>query len=59
MFEEMTASSLVKIDLQGNKLDDNPHPINPAGFVIHSAIHAAREDARCVLHVHSLKHASQ
>lgn len=54
MFEEMTASSLVKIDLQGNKLDDNPHPINPAGFVIHSAVHAAREDAKCVLHVHSL-----
>ena len=54
MFEEMTASTLVKIDLQGNKLDDNPHPINPAGFVIHSAIHAAREDAKCVLHVHSL-----
>ena len=53
MFEEMTASSMVKIDLQGNKLDDNPHPINPAGFVIHSAIHAAREDAKCVLHVHS------
>ena len=54
MFEEMTASSMVKIDLQGNKLDDNAHPINPAGFVIHSAIHAAREDAKCVLHVHSL-----
>jgi ribulose-5-phosphate 4-epimerase/fuculose-1-phosphate aldolase len=54
MFEEMTASSMVKIDLHGNKLDDNPHPINPAGFVIHSAIHAAREDAKCVLHVHSL-----
>jgi len=54
MFEEMTASSMVKIDLQGNKLDANPHPINPAGFVIHSAIHAAREDAKCVLHVHSL-----
>lgn len=54
MFEEMTASAMVKIDLQGNKLDDNPHPINPAGFVIHSAIHAAREDAKCVLHVHSL-----
>jgi ribulose-5-phosphate 4-epimerase/fuculose-1-phosphate aldolase len=54
MFEEMTASSLVKIDLQGNKLDNNPHPINPAGFVIHSAIHAARDDAKCVLHVHSL-----
>ena len=54
MFEEMTASSMVKLDLQGDKLDDNPHPINPAGFVIHSAIHAAREDAKCVLHVHSL-----
>jgi ribulose-5-phosphate 4-epimerase/fuculose-1-phosphate aldolase len=54
MFEEITASALVKIDLQGNKLDNNPHPINPAGFVIHSAIHAAREDAKCVLHVHSL-----
>ena len=54
MFEEMTASSMVKIDLQGNKLDANPHPINPAGFVIHSAIHAARENSKCVLHVHSL-----
>ena len=54
MFEEITASSLVKIDLAGNKLDDNPHPINPAGFVIHSAIHAARDDAKCVLHTHSL-----
>lgn len=54
MFEEITASALVKIDLQGNKLDNNPHPINPAGFVIHSAIHAARDDAKCVLHVHSL-----
>lgn len=54
MFEEITASSLVKIDLQGNKLDDNPHPINPAGFVIHSAVHAARDDAQCVLHTHSL-----
>jgi len=40
--------------LSGNKLDDNPHPINPAGFVIHSAIHAARDDAKCVLHTHSL-----
>lgn len=54
MFEEITASSLVKIDLAGNKLDDNPYPINPAGFVIHSAIHAARDDAKCVLHTHSL-----
>src|SRR5881396_3966530 len=44
MFEEITASSLVKIDLAGNKLDDSAFPINPAGFVIHSAVHAARED---------------
>jgi ribulose-5-phosphate 4-epimerase/fuculose-1-phosphate aldolase len=54
LFDEITASSLVKIDLQGNKLDDNPHPVNPAGFTIHSAIHDARHDAQCVLHVHSL-----
>ncbi|MFC5302597.1 class II aldolase/adducin family protein [Azospira restricta] len=53
MFDEITASSLVKVDLHGNKLMDSPHDINPAGFTIHSAIHAAREDAQCVLHVHS------
>ena len=54
MFEEITASSLVKIDRDGNKLDaDNPHSINPAGFVIHSAIHAGRTDAKCVLHLHT------
>jgi ribulose-5-phosphate 4-epimerase/fuculose-1-phosphate aldolase len=54
LFEEITASSLVKIDLGGNKLDaDNPFPINPAGFTIHSAIHAARDDAKCVLHTHT------
>ncbi len=54
MFEEITASSLVKIDQYGVKLDtDNPYPINPAGFVIHSAIHAARADAKCVLHCHT------
>jgi len=53
-FDEITASSLVKIDLQGKKLDDSPHPVNPAGFVIHSAIHAARHDARCVLHTHTV-----
>ncbi len=54
MFEEMTASALVKIDGAGNKLDvDNPFPINPAGFVIHSAVHAARDDAKCVLHTHT------
>jgi ribulose-5-phosphate 4-epimerase/fuculose-1-phosphate aldolase len=54
MFEEITASSLVKIDLDGRKLDDSPHPINPAGFTIHSAVHAARPDAQCVLHTHTL-----
>jgi ribulose-5-phosphate 4-epimerase/fuculose-1-phosphate aldolase len=53
-FDEVTASSLVKIDLEGKKLLDSPYEINPAGFTIHGAIHAAREDARCVLHTHSL-----
>jgi ribulose-5-phosphate 4-epimerase/fuculose-1-phosphate aldolase len=54
LFEEITASSLVKIDLSGEKLDDTPFPVNPAGFVIHSAVHSARHDAQCVLHTHSL-----
>ena len=54
LFEEITASSLVKIDLSGAKLLDSPHPINPAGFTIHGAIHEARHDVACVLHVHSL-----
>jgi ribulose-5-phosphate 4-epimerase/fuculose-1-phosphate aldolase len=53
-FDEITASSLVKIDLDGRKLLDSPYDINPAGFTIHSAIHAARDDARCVLHTHSI-----
>lgn len=53
-FDEVTASSLVKIDLEGRKLMESPYEINPAGFVIHSAIHAAREDAKCVLHTHSI-----
>src|SRR5499425_634556 len=53
-FDEITASSLVKIDQQGNKLEESPFPVNPAGFVIHSAIHAARHDARCVLHTHTV-----
>jgi len=54
MFDEITASSLVKVDLHGQKVMDSPYDINPAGFTIHSAIHAAREDAQCVLHTHSL-----
>lgn len=53
-FDEITASSLVKIDLHGNKLDDSPFPVNPAGFTIYSAIHSARHDAHCVLHTHTL-----
>uniref|UniRef100_UPI0035AFADA7 class II aldolase/adducin family protein n=1 Tax=Hylemonella sp. TaxID=2066020 RepID=UPI0035AFADA7 len=53
MFDEITASSLVKVDQDCNKLVESPFPVNPAGFVIHSAIHAAREDAGCVLHTHS------
>ena len=52
MFEEITASSLVKIDLGARKVMDSPYDINPAGFTIHSAVHAAREDVQCVLHVH-------
>lgn len=54
LFEEITASSLVAVDLAGRKIDpSNEAPINPAGFVIHSAIHAARPDAQCILHTHT------
>ncbi len=53
MFEEITASSLVKIDTEGNKVMDVPEPVNRAGFVIHSAIHMAREDAVSVMHLHT------
>lgn len=53
MFDEITASSLIRVDQQCNKLHDSPYPVNPAGFVIHSAIHEAREDAGCVLHTHT------
>jgi ribulose-5-phosphate 4-epimerase/fuculose-1-phosphate aldolase len=53
LFEEITASSLIKIDQAGNKLSASEHPVNPAGFVIHSAVHAVREDAACVLHTHT------
>ncbi len=53
LFEEITASNLVKIDLTGHPVEDTPYPVNPAGFVIHSAIHAARPDAHCVLHTHT------
>lgn len=54
MFEEITASSLIKVDMQGNKLEDSPFPVNPAGFIIHSAVHEARHDVECVLHTHTL-----
>jgi ribulose-5-phosphate 4-epimerase/fuculose-1-phosphate aldolase len=57
-FDEVTASSLVKVDLDGNKVMESPYAINPAGFTIHSAIHAARADAKCVLHVHSINGAA-
>ena len=53
MFEEITASSLVKIDLQGEIVFPSPFFVNPAGFTIHSAVHAAREDALCVIHLHT------
>jgi ribulose-5-phosphate 4-epimerase/fuculose-1-phosphate aldolase len=53
MFDEVTASSLVLVDQDGNKRGDSPFPVNRAGFVIHSAIHAARDDAVCVLHTHT------
>jgi ribulose-5-phosphate 4-epimerase/fuculose-1-phosphate aldolase len=52
-FDEVTASNLVRVDLQGAKTLDSPYEINPAGYTIHSAIHEAREDAGCVLHTHT------
>ncbi|MEO8813413.1 MAG: class II aldolase/adducin family protein [Caulobacteraceae bacterium] len=52
-FDEITASSLVKIDLDGKVLQETPYFINPAGFTIHSAVHAARDDAHYVMHLHS------
>ena len=53
MFDEITASSLIKVDQRCTKLSDSPFPVNPAGFVIHSAVHEAREDIQCVLHTHT------
>ncbi|SFC45688.1 class II aldolase/adducin family protein [Pseudoalteromonas denitrificans] len=52
-FDEITASNLVKVNLQGEVLDNSPFQINPAGFTIHSAIHEVREDAHCVIHLHT------
>ena len=53
MFDEITASSLVKVDQQCNQLSDSPFPVNPAGFTIHSCIHDGRPDVGCVLHTHT------
>jgi len=53
MFDEITASSLVKVDINGNKVMDSTFAVNPAGFIIHSAVHEVREDAHCVLHLHT------
>jgi len=53
MFDEITASSLVKVDQHCNKVIDSPFPVNPAGFTIHSCIHEARPDVGCVLHTHT------
>ena len=53
MFDEITASSLLKIDLQGKQINESSFYVNHAGFVIHSTIHEARHDAVCVLHTHS------
>lgn len=53
MFDEITASSLVKVDEACNKVIASDFPVNPAGFVIHSAVHEARPDAGCVLHTHT------
>ena len=52
-YSEVTARNLVKIDIDGRKLDDSPYPVNAAGFVIHSAVHAHRHDAHCVMHTHT------
>ena len=54
LFEEITPSSLVKVDLQAAKVMPSPFEINPAGFTIHSAVHEAREDAHCVMHLHTI-----
>lgn len=54
MFDEVTASSLVKVDIDGNKVMASEYDINPAGFIIHSAVHASRDDAKCVMHLHTL-----
>ena len=54
LFSQVTASNLVKVELDGSIVQDTPYSINPAGFVIHSAIHAARPDAKCIIHTHTV-----
>lgn len=54
MFDEITASSLVKVNGKGEKVDQSPFPVNPAGFTIHSAVHQVRHDASCVIHLHTI-----
>ena len=52
-WDEITASSLVKIDVDGNKVGDSAQRVNPAGFTIHSAVHRGRHEAACVIHTHT------
>jgi ribulose-5-phosphate 4-epimerase/fuculose-1-phosphate aldolase len=58
LFDEICASNLVKVDVDGNLVDDPPFEVNPAGFVIHSAIHMGRADAQCVMHLHTVDNVS-
>lgn len=53
MYEEVTASNLVKVNMNGEKVMESPFPVNPAGFTIHSAVHMARPDVQCVVHTHT------
>jgi len=52
-YSEVTATNLVKIDVDGKAISASEHPVNVAGFIIHSAVHRAREDAHCIMHVHT------
>lgn len=54
LFEQMTASSFIKVDLDGNIIEPSPYPLNAAGFTIHSAVYSARPDVACVMHLHTI-----
>lgn len=54
LFEEITPSNLVRVDQNGNKVDGSPYPVNPAGFKIHAPVHMGRDDAHCIMHLHTL-----